>query len=67
MMYPSDTRQMKAALKICAQCPVKKVCGEYALDHDEEYGVWGGMSERERRRIKRSRELRRWTSMPPGS
>ena len=41
-----------AAKKICATCTVKSECLEYALAIDEPYGVWGGMSEEERRYLK---------------
>ncbi len=37
---------------ICATCPVKSMCLEYALEHGERYGVWGGESERSRRRMR---------------
>lgn len=43
-----NTRQAKAA---CAGCPAVRACLEYALHHDERYGVWGGKSVRERRRL----------------
>ena len=40
---------------ICASCPVQGDCLDYALDHDERFGIWGGMSSRERRRLHRVR------------
>ncbi|OCB15104.1 hypothetical protein A5689_26990 [Mycobacterium intracellulare subsp. yongonense] len=43
----------KPAKSVCALCPVRAECLQYALDHDERFGVWGGLSERERRRLKR--------------
>jgi len=39
------------AKKICASCPVLNVCAEFALSNVEVYGIWGGMTERERQRI----------------
>lgn len=42
----------RAAKTICAACPVRPQCLQYALDHDERYGIWGGMSERERHKLK---------------
>jgi WhiB family redox-sensing transcriptional regulator len=42
------------AISICQQCPVRIQCLEYAIQNNEP-GVWGGTSERERRRIKRAR------------
>ena len=44
---------IEEAKRICADCPVRIECLNYALRRDERYGVWGGMSERERRRLKR--------------
>lgn len=43
----------KPAKLICQRCPVRQECLEYALEHDERWGVWGGLSERERRKMKR--------------
>lgn len=43
----------KPAKKICLGCPVRQECLDYALKHDERWGVWGGYSERERRRLQR--------------
>jgi len=45
-----STREAK---RVCRSCEVRAECLEYALEHDERFGIWGGMSERERRRIKR--------------
>jgi WhiB family transcriptional regulator, redox-sensing transcriptional regulator len=36
---------------------LKAECLEYALEHDERFGIWGGLSERERRRLKSARKL----------
>jgi hypothetical protein len=44
--------QYKTAKKLCAGCPIRLECLEYALAADEEYGVWGGLSPVERRRLK---------------
>jgi WhiB family redox-sensing transcriptional regulator len=56
--FPSDGVGVDKARKICASCPVKSECLEHALEHRIEHGVWGGCSERERRRIlKRRREV----------
>ena len=46
-----STRQAKA---LCTGCPVQVQCLAYALTHDERFGVWGGASERDRRRMKRT-------------
>lgn len=56
--FPSDGVGVDRARAICKTCPVIDNCLEYALDEHIEHGVWGGCSERERRRIlKRRREL----------
>lgn len=41
------------AKDVCALCPVRRECLEYALSNDERFGVWGGKTERERRRLRR--------------
>jgi WhiB family redox-sensing transcriptional regulator len=53
--FPSDGTGVEAAQRICRECPVREECLEYALEHHIEQGVWGGASERERRRILRRR------------
>ena len=45
------------AKSICAGCPVQLPCLQAALERGEKYGVWGGMSERQRRRIRRERKI----------
>ena len=55
--FPSDGVGVEVARRICADCPVKEPCLEYALLHRIDHGVWGGASERERRRIARRRRL----------
>lgn len=47
---------LRDAKRVCLACPVRVPCLDYALKHDERFGVWGGLSERERRRLKRQRE-----------
>jgi len=55
IFFPSDGVGVEVARHYCAECPVKGPCLEYALESHIEHGVWGGASERERRRIARSR------------
>lgn len=43
------------AKAICARCPVKADCLDYALRHREEHGIWGGTTDWERRRMRSSR------------
>jgi len=53
--YPASEEEADVAKAICAQCPVREACLEYALANRERDGVWGGATERERRRILRQR------------
>ena len=55
IFFPSDGVGVIKARKICAQCSVSAQCLEYALVNQVEHGVWGGTSERERRRLQRTR------------
>lgn len=57
LFFPSDGVGVEVAKKICMECPVKDQCREYALEQRIDHGVWGATSERERRRILRSRRL----------
>ena len=51
--FPETGGSTREAKKICTGCEGKAECLEYALANDERFGIWGGLSERERRRIKR--------------
>ncbi len=51
--FPEKGMSARGAKKICAACDVRADCLEYALKHDEHFGVWGGLSERERRKLTR--------------
>ncbi|MDQ4213265.1 WhiB family transcriptional regulator [Microbacterium capsulatum] len=53
--FPDKGGTSRHAKAICARCDVISECLEYALQHDERFGVWGGKSERERRKLKPSR------------
>ena len=56
--FPSDGVGVEVARRICGTCPVKDQCLEHALESRIDHGLWGGCSERERRRIlKRRRDL----------
>ena len=58
IFFPSDGLGVQVAQRICAGCSVADACLEYALAHRIDHGVWGGRSERERRRIQRRRRTR---------
>jgi WhiB family redox-sensing transcriptional regulator len=57
IFFPNDGVGVEIARRICVDCPVKAPCLEYALINRIDHGVWGGASERERRRIARRRRL----------
>ena len=52
--FPEKGGSTREAKRICVGCDVKAECLEYALASDERFGIWGGLSERERRRLKRA-------------
>jgi len=51
--FPEKGGSTRDAKRICTTCEVRAQCLEYALQNDERFGIWGGLSERERRRLKR--------------
>lgn len=53
--FPDKGGSTRDAKRICKSCDVQLTCLGYALEHDERFGVWGGASERERRRMKQER------------
>ena len=55
VFFPSDGVGVEVAKKICGTCPVQERCLEYALSQRIDHGVWGGTSERQRRRILKAR------------
>lgn len=55
IFYPDTDDEAVEAKEICTGCAVQATCLEYALSHREKEGVWGGATERERRRIIRQR------------
>lgn len=52
--YPEKGGSTREAKKVCRSCDVRQACLEYALKHDERFGIWGGLSERERRKLRRA-------------
>ncbi len=51
--FPEKGGSTREAKRICLGCEVRSECLEYALAHDERFGIWGGLSERERRKLKK--------------
>lgn len=51
--FPEKGGSTREAKRICGSCEVRAQCLEYALENDERFGIWGGLSERERRKLRR--------------
>jgi WhiB family transcriptional regulator, redox-sensing transcriptional regulator len=51
--FPEQGGSTREAKRVCLSCDVRGECLEYALAHDERFGIWGGLSERERRKLKK--------------
>lgn len=51
--FPEKGGSTREAKRVCQSCDVRAECLEYAIANDERFGIWGGLSERERRRLKR--------------
>ncbi|AJT42749.1 transcription factor WhiB [Psychromicrobium lacuslunae] len=51
--FPEKGGSTRDAKKVCGSCNVRSQCLEYALSNDERFGIWGGLSERERRRLRK--------------
>ena len=62
LFFPERGASTREAKEVCRGCVVRGDCLEYALQNSEKFGIWGGMSERERRRIRRQRALERQAS-----
>lgn len=54
VFFPEKGGSTRNAKRVCVGCPVKTECLGYALEGDERFGVWGGLSERERHRLRRA-------------
>lgn len=61
--FPNKGGTTRYAKAVCRGCPVREECLQYALDNHERFGIWGGMSERERRKL----ETRLSAGRPNGS
>jgi len=59
LFFPERGASTKEAKEVCRGCVVREDCLEFALANGEKFGIWGGMSERERRRLRRARALER--------
>ncbi len=57
LFFPERGASTRAAKAICGECQVRADCLEFAIVSSEKFGIWGGLSERERRKIRRERAL----------
>ena len=55
LFFPERGASTREAKEVCRGCVVRGECLEFALQNGEKFGIWGGLSERERRRIRRQR------------
>jgi WhiB family redox-sensing transcriptional regulator len=53
--FPEKGGSTREAKRVCTGCTVRAECLESALTNDERFGIWGGLSERERRRLRLQR------------
>ena len=51
--FPEKGGSTREAKRVCMSCDVRAECLSYALANDERFGIWGGLSERERRKLKK--------------
>jgi WhiB family redox-sensing transcriptional regulator len=54
--FPDKGGSVRHGKRICDDCLVMAECLDYALEHDERFGIWGGLSERERRVLRKQRK-----------
>ena len=57
LFFPERGASTREAKEVCRACTVRLDCLEYALVNGEKFGIWGGLSERERRRLRRERAI----------
>jgi len=55
LFFPERGSSTREAKEVCRGCVVRAECLEFAIANSEKFGIWGGMSERERRRVRRAR------------
>jgi WhiB family redox-sensing transcriptional regulator len=65
LFFPEKGGSVREAKKVCMACPVRAECLEWALDTGERYGIWGGLSERERRKVKKQRDAAKQAPAEP--
>lgn len=56
LFFPEPGADTSAARAICRDCPVRRMCLDHALETNQKFGIWGGMTENQRRRLRRDRD-----------
>ncbi|MDX1690512.1 MAG: WhiB family transcriptional regulator [Acidimicrobiia bacterium] len=56
LFFPERGASTRTAKAICGECRVRAECLDFAIETGEKFGIWGGMSERERRKVRRERQ-----------
>ena len=56
LFFPQQGESTREAKAVCARCAVRQPCLDFALEQREVFGIWGGLSERERRQLRRDRQ-----------
>lgn len=59
MFFSQQAPEIRAAVKICSECPVRVLCANYAINTNQEYGVWGGLTEVDRKQLRGKRSQSR--------
>ena len=57
LFFPERGASTRKAKTICGECQVRADCLDFAIEIGEKFGIWGGMSERERRKVRRERQI----------
>jgi WhiB family redox-sensing transcriptional regulator len=58
MFFPPVEAEAHDAVAICQGCRVRQACLDYAVDHSERFGIWGGLTPKERRSLMHKRRIR---------
>ncbi len=59
LFFPERGSSTREAKEVCRGCVVRVECLEFAIANGEKFGIWGGMSERERRKVRRARMIQK--------
>ena len=63
LWFAVGAMEHKQAKRICRECPVQGQCLAYAMDAPVDHGIWGGLTERERRRFRRQAGAKDWRAL----